>query len=376
MPGKKTGKKPTRKPRAKPGVQRKKGRATAMPGGVYKSNVSRVAVSECTQRFAEALSNPWSERALGACLPIEPVRPSMKVCVKQRISTTIGTNGGCFIVISPCIANNLAFAWYSSSGYQQSDSATFTITSTNTTTTPGVQAQVLGGLPFSSTQLGLPENRMSARIVSVGVRAQYTGTTLNEAGTWNGLIAPDGSDMTQNVNSIPNISNVPGFKWRRVTKQPITMVTGPLDHEGYEWCRPDAKEAGTQADLQTACYPWATEGIIGSPSTALNGQCPIFLMLTGGVLGQGVVFEVIAHIEYSGKLCYAMTPSHNDEVAAKAVLTSATKVNQSSSWRPDVGQLTSGLAEVLKMGTHLYSAAKTAAPVLGAMARAAPLMIM
>lgn len=365
---------PKRTQKPKPKTQkRKQKKAIGVPKASPARSVTAVSVSECTKRFAEALSNPWSPKALGACLPIEPVRPSMKICVKQRISTTIGANGGCFLVVSPCVANDTAFAWYGGGAYNLSDHALIAPTATNTSLTAGVTAQNMTGLPWASMDLQSPYNRMSARIVSVGVKAQYTGTKLNEAGTWNALISPDGVDITGASNNIAALSNVPGFKWSPVTKKPVVLTSGPLDYEGYEWCAPDVRSAGSVPAV--ANYPWANEGMLSAAPAAMNGACPIFLMLTGGVAGQGVVFEIIVHAEYTGKLCTALTPSHNDETAAKAVLSASTAVNSSSTWHASLSNLTSGLAEILQTGTKLVTVARSAAPLLGAAARTVPLLL-
>lgn len=362
---------------AKPRAQRRPKKTTAKPKPRMRVTAppgqTVVSVSECTKRFASALSDPWSSAALGACLPIEPVRPSMKLCQRMRISTVIGTNGGAFIVVSPCIASDRAFAWYSGVGYTQSDGAIFTVSSTDTTATPGVFPAYMSSLPFNDTNLIDPANRMSARIVSVGVRGTYTGTALNMAGTWNALISPDGSTVKGVTSNIVSLSSSPAFKTAAVTRKPMTLVTGPIDYNGYEWCSPDTRQS-TLGNIRN--YPWSGENLEPGTPSIENGQTPIFLMLSGGVAGQGVVFEIIAHFEYSGKLATGLTPSHNDEIAAKGVLSVASAANQSSSWRPSYDQLLKGLKGVYQMGTHVYEAGRAAAPLLRGAARAAPLLLM
>lgn len=337
-----------------------------------------MSISECTTRFAHALSNPWDSRALGACLPMEPVRPSMKVCQRMRISTTIGTNGGCFVLVSPCSANDHAFAWYSTSTYDRSDSAAFTLSGSATSSTTGVLSAYMSALPFSSSQLWGENNRMSSRIVAVGVKGQYTGAPLYMSGTWNGFLSPDGTclrtDQGDANNSIPNLSGSPAFKDTPVTKKPMMLATGPFDYEGYSWKNhfEVMTSGGSNGTATASTYPWSTVGTTTNPAY-YAGCMPILLMLTGGTAGQGVVFDIIVHIEYSGKLCTALTPSHYDETAARAALTSATAVNQSSAWHPSFQQVVNGLTSVLQMGTQVVRTARTMAPIARA---AAPLLLM
>lgn len=340
---------------------------------------SLLQVSECAQRFAHACSNPWSQRALGACLPIDPVRPSQKICQRMRVSTTIGTNGCTFILISPSIANDRAFAWYGGGSYTPSDVAAFVATATNTTTTVGVTAVSMTGLPLNATQVVSDDFRAAFRIVSVGVSGQYIGTPLNMAGQWIGYINPDGSTLNSGAGTsfnVPSLSNLPGFKTAAVTKSKFSLVTPPLDLEGQQWFRP--AESFINNNTGGYAYPWARETINGGTingASVSNGEAPILLLLTGGVAGQGVVYDVIVHLEMVTKTAY-LTPSHIDEVAAKAIVDLANKSNASPTWHPTAKQLMDGLVSVISHGTRMVTAVAPVARQMGRLAiTAAPLAI-
>lgn len=325
-----------------------------------------ISVSECAKRFAHALSNPWGPDALGACLPMSPVRPSMKLCQRMRISTVVGTNGGCFLLVSPCLVNNQAFAWYSTTGYVQADNAAFTVTGTNASTGVGVVAANMATIPWSNAQFADVANRMGGRIVAVGVKAMYTGTALNMSGTWNAVINHDGTSLNDLVGgssyNIPNLSNERGFKTAPVTRKPMVVTSGPLDYQAYDF------NEGTDT------YPWSV-GQMNGQTGGSNGAAPIFIMLTGGVANQGVIFDIIAHFEYVGKLANSITPSHLDENAARALLAASVASNQSSNWHPTFGQLMNGLKTAFTTGTQIVSAVRSAAPLLRGAAAAAPLLL-
>jgi len=299
----------------------------------------------------------------------------------MRISTTIGTNGGCFCLVSPTVSNDRAFAWYSTGTYAQSDVASFVVTGIDATSTAGVSVAKMGGLPFATGNLVDDTYRTAFRIVSVGVSGQYIGTPLNMAGQWVGYINPDGGNLNSNggtAYNIPALSNLPGFKTASVTKSKFTLVTPALDLDGQAWFRPAEEYIANRTG--TMCYPWAHATIQSGTSVGAaiqNGEAPILLMLTGGVPGQAVVFDVIIHVEMLSKTAY-LTPSHSDEVAAKGIIDLAAKSNSSPSWHPSAPALMNGLASILQAGTRVVTT--MGPPLVRQMGRlaitAAPLAIM
>lgn len=345
--------------------------------------MQKVVVSECTRKFASALADPWSDAALGACLPIDPVRNSMKVFRRLRIQSTIGTNGCSFVLICPTVISDAPFGYTNNFDYVQSDSAAVIVDPASGAIGGHVKSFEMG-LPFSSNHFFEKTNRMGARIVAVGVSATYTGTQLNMSGTWNAMISPDGSSLASSWdnfgNSLPKISTEPGFKSKAVSRAAVKLVSGPLDEEEQGWFSGPSVNDSAVA-LQTAWYPWARGEPLYYPWTgqvhqAPRGACPMLVMLSGGVSGQGVIYDVCVHVEYIGKPVSATTRSHQDDIAAKAVLTQKARDNSTSSWGSSVSSLLRGVGDVLTTGSHIVTTAgRYAAPALRIAGAAAPLLL-
>lgn len=336
---------------------------------MQRSSRQAVQVHPCTVQFAHALSDPFSMAALGACLPIEPVRTSQKVFKRTLINATIGTNGVCVCYVSPTFVNDRAFAWYSTSTYAATDGA-FSVGApgtTNVSTTTGISVAYLSNLPYSSFFFDV-NKQASARIVAIGVKGYYTGTALNMAGLWHGFVQPDGGDVS--MNALSALSSLPGYKTQPMSRKPTRLSCGPLDFEGYEWSRPGSLGlVSTGYASQTRTYPWTDTplGVENSLAfTGENGVCPIVLAVTGGVAGQNVTFEICAHIEYTGAGITSQTISHTDEIAAKSLLaTSSRMLATPTGWAPSPSALLSGLKSTVKNATQLIDIGKDVKSLYG-----------
>lgn len=312
-------------------------------------------------KFAHALANPWAEKALGCCLPIEPVRNSQKITGRMTLAVAAGSTGFGFIVVSPTVMNDQAFAWYTNSNFAGTD-VTFTPNGNNSTSTTGVASANMTGLPYDHAYYTLTNKSASARLVSVGIKVRSTHALLSRQGQYFANIMPDGTDAVGVTYA--EYARYPGAIIRPIDGRAVTLTTGPLDTIGYEWLNPYAIYLNSGGTL-TDGYPWCNKdegiGFNNGVTNYRNGLAPIAIVMTGCTAGQTFLADIIVHMEVCGRQLQGLaTQSHNDEVAAKAMLTVANKARQSSPTGPTVTGIIEGVSHTLQSATGLVQAGEAA----------------
>lgn len=282
-------------------------------------------MSECAKKYAAALSNPWSDVALGCCLPIEPVRPSQKIRVRATVSVVCGTAGVGFVMFSPCIANDWFSYYYTTSTYAGT-SFSCTLSGVNTVATTGVAGGYFSDIPYTSTYFQSTNTGASARIAAVGLKATHTSAKLTRQGVWYAYVNPDHS-CNDGINPT-SYAQMPGARILPIDVPSVTLTSGPTDVDEYDWHRP--YQSGTTVG-ESYNYPWSNGTWFGKDvlnTTAYgNGAAPLIVGIVGGAAGQSFLVDLVLHVEYSGKNMSGLTLSHNDERAAKALLTANSRHN-------------------------------------------------
>lgn len=300
-------------------------------------------VSHCGVHYMAALSDPW-HAVHGACIPdgLFPL-PSQKVTVTTKGTFSLGTSGIGFIIIDPSVANDAP------SGY------TSTSASVGTATTPFSSFTNLANilqpaLPYATASLAAPN--LAARIVSVGVRARYSGVVMNRNGTavcyeepdhqslnaftFSSMLAQQQSEETDVTNWSPQF---PGDNWMAQVCQ-----SGPT--------RPQDVEFVNTAFPLTVFPPGSTHG-------------PFFGIAISGVAGDLWSYEIATHIEYIGSIVPERTPSHSDPTVFGKVLEAAKGITAVAPLNPSrlgslIQSVSQGISETLPLlqdGAKLVKAA-------------------
>lgn len=245
----------------------------------------------CANKYAIAIAKPFSQEAIGACIPTFPSPDSMKVtCLTRSIPVYIGVNGYGAVFLSPSSANDVTCVY--------ATTATFSGTSAFM---PSVEiaGEWVGSapttLPFNRTQL---QTQVQSRIVSFGLRMQYTGTQLNMGGTIAGyfnptheLIGTDNLNMTSIVNQ---------------TYASFESVDRRMNFQ-LQTCSVNAHE--TSFLPQTLNYAGSD---LGSGYGTMRNTA-IGVILISGTPGNSFNLEVVTHVEYAGVLANSMaSPTHTD----------------------------------------------------------------
>lgn len=336
-------------------------------------------LSECVLKYATAISDPWSPYAEGACVPIQPSRPSQKVKAFARATVAIGTAGVGGFYVMPCLGNDSFCLMYTNSAFATSDLTGLQGISSNTI---GISTAVHNG-PWSSadviTASLVNPPLVQGRIVSAGVSTQYTGTVLNQGGLYYMLVEPNHQNL--NNATAANSAGMGAYAEtliKRVTNAKEYLVTSSLDITETEYFNPSAS-AITSSILYN--YPYSSSQQLNTTNTTTGGA-PMCVYLTG-TPGNTFEVEVVFHLEFVGRKSQALlTPSHADSKGYEIVASAAAKIPAMRVATPNLGVgalmaraiqgVTTGLQPAFGaigqgIGTALgaYAGAYVGAPMIG-----------
>lgn len=289
-----------------------------------------VRLSECAAKYATAIANPWSPEATLACVPYGESRMSQKTSNFLRFDATVGTAGIGFVMITPTIANDLAYAWYTQGAFTGSTAA-ITSTGTAACSTIGVTAAVMSNLPYTNLTLnpgattGANVNLLAnrGRIVSVGVSASYTGTELNMGGLMYCYTDPQHGNQQ---GSTPGVIGQRGeADVSNVSRDKCWLMCSAVDTDELDF----PEISTTPSSHINAFYPFSKSSFLDAAAASgpiYNGAAPMIIMFTGTPLNT-VHIEIVQHTEYIGPITEAKTsPSIMDSVGTMTVLSAANAV--------------------------------------------------
>lgn len=303
---------------------------------VVRDNLGSIKMSSCAAKLAAAVADPFSEEAKGACFPVYPAPDSHKVTALSRFDGMIGSGGLGFIAINASLASDLP------SGYYTEDPnfsyANVNILSADSTLNPGV-ARLYHDGPYTGSDLvsvGGARPTAMGRVVAVGVRVTYTGTTLNESGTISLLAAPGHTNITGF-----NTGGIQGFSQTNICpfgRKPCTLSLVPTAMNDSEY---HSVGEGNSIDL---VYPWASDAAFYSSTTrttastsvdvltvgatTFNSAAPFGIIAVTGVAGNEFHADIVFHLEYTGKkVASVCTPNSVDVSSVQAILTAANQLS-------------------------------------------------
>lgn len=262
-----------------------------------------IALSHCAQKYALAIAAPFHPGARGACSPSYPAMPSFKATGFTRFTMTVGSAGVGFCAISPCLANNENCAYFTNSSYTRND---IKIVDTATALTTGVQSYTISNLPFTADQLSLAFSSDSeyvhGRIVSVGVRITYIGTTMNESGAIYLYSSPSHQNVTRIANSLGELGSLAETEVCGITRNPCELRIFPVtsDESSYN-------NSGSYTNKSEALWPFSNDAtdfdaqVYNAGTAGVNCGSPIALIAVSGVVaGSSFLVEIVQHAEFVG----------------------------------------------------------------------------
>lgn len=364
------------------------------------SNVSSMvtkglSMSKCAIKFAVACSDPFSPAARSACIPIGSTS-TQKVSAFNRFNLQLGTTGAGRILICPCTANDLPSVFCTNNSYTGSSQMPYSgggsvgsTGNTNAPLNPGWQEINHNG-PYDSSNIVASSNsavatanQVQGRIVSVGVRVTYVGTTLNQSGLFYCYSDPNHNSMSG--MSFGELASFANTHIRAVDREPCVLVIHPTDSDEMDFPDPEPLtpanydvNSGTRQlyPYSRGQYIWKTaydnsteytaskRGIFGA-GYAYGVGVPVGAIYITGVPDQSCYVEVIYHLEYTGRTpSLVATPVEADPQGARQVIAAASLV-------PEIKQSTAKASPWQSMFSALKTVAVKAAPVVIPMAEKA-----
>jgi len=334
---KKKKKSPGKKTKAKRSPQK-----TSIPPSIKGGVIPKL--SKCGLKYLAACTMPFSPMARGACVPQLSAMNSIKTTTFTRFDLTSTAAGTIWIAPIASLASDGPVCM----------TQTPTAVDGNFIPMSGLDTLANGGAihfnksnPYTSTQLTLTDGQGSnvvvGRVVSMGVRVTYVGTTLNMSGvsyTYSSLrhenmaISPGGTGSI----SVANVASFVDTRVESVSRKPVELALSATLNTEREY---SATEFGGTTAL---IYPFSISQNYAITSAAsstyknatttggINIGCPTaVIVFTGLQNGATLHVEIIQHLEYSGILVDPIgTPStaHVDDMATIAsIVSNLPKIN-------------------------------------------------
>lgn len=290
---------------------------------------NKKGLSACALKYALAIAEPFHPSARNVCIPCPPAIPSQKVASFNRQAISLNVNGYAAAYIHPCLANDGGLITYTAGSTFLGGSATGFqfLTATNVITVGGAIASP-SNLPYSTAQLfnSFPAgaSQVFGRVVSVGVKIHYTGTTLNESGLYS-LYASNSHENVSVIAATPGqVGALLDSEICAVTRKPCVVSTTTCNPRETTYTNSDYSGTNT-----SALYPYSSgdtaQGVSSftySISSATLGSPVIAIHMTG-VAGSTFLLEIIQHVEYGGPLTSALATNSEVDVDGFNVVNSA-----------------------------------------------------
>lgn len=288
-----------------------------------KQAFSSVSLSHCALKYALCISNPFDSQVRNACLPIYPSPPSQKIACFTRFTATVGTAGVGFFSLTPCLASDGILGFYSNSTFA---GVTATPVSAQNVLVVGVSSLQPTTSPYTTAELQagalVGASPVYGRMVSVGVRISYIGTTLNESGLAYLYTDPEHGNVSQIATTQAQLGSLLPTEICSFTRKPCSLVTFPVM---------ESETTYHQYNISKALYPYSNNGtsINGYTFASAGTNCgaPSSQILFTGVAGSQVFIEIIQHMEFAGTLTGPVaTPSDSDQAGFDRVQAAAMRL--------------------------------------------------
>jgi len=277
-----------------------------------------VSLSVCGMRFLSAVAMPFAPESKGACIPMLSSQPSQKETCFLRFDVTASATGTIFLYPIPCLAND-GVACISYTTGSTATGAPILIAADNTLSN-SVAAGVttlhkFGNLPYSIAQLTSQEaaaaNQITGRVVSYGIRVNYTGTTLNQSGLFYCYHSPRHENM--NINHSGGgplgVNGVAGYldtDISNVSRKPCELNLYPVLPTEREYSTTDHGTSNSNV-----IYPYSQSNLfskIGGLQHTITeaavsvGSPPGVIVISMLQPNAGIHVEIVQHVEFSGIL--------------------------------------------------------------------------
>lgn len=262
---------------------------------------SQVRLSDCADKYLEALTNPFNNISPLPCIPDTLVLPSMKFKVQQRGTFAAGVSGTGFVAtaIERTIFADLNSVYSTTTAYNGGQNIVVGSTLIEVIPTASVQST------FTSTSPTVTDGATQFRLVGGGLRVTYSGPNLQMGGNMTIYKSP-GQYL---VGSVPIA----------LLNSQQTSAYLSVDHRDHAVCY--APDSTIQVSYENVAQ--FTSRI---PSNSFN----MIICVSGAPPTVTFLWEMVAYWEVVGTQAVQPTRSHADPVGMGAVISSLpTKIAKS-----------------------------------------------
>jgi len=264
----------------------------------------------------------------------------MKAAGYQRIQLRIGNNGFAAVLITPTFCKDLPNIFHTEAGTNLNPQSHLNPfqgggyggPSDNFSTGPGWTYNAPANLPFAHSQFdnsatadGATDSNLTGRVVSVGIRATYTGTELKRGGQIMYHCSPSHGNISGQTSDFAALSRETVVYQcdRRYKTGIISAINMPETELSSKAGMADAISISNTDGLYpyTPTYYWLESQ---SPNAVNYGGAPYFqsrrigapiaLMTFTGEPGNTFYVEVVTHVEYAGNAASSMARSNPSDV--------------------------------------------------------------
>lgn len=254
------------------------------------------------------------------------------------------------------MANDSNCAYYTSSAFT---GTTCNILTASNVFVPGVNEITMGNLPYNQGNMTNSQASgglsCTGRIVSAGARITYTGTTMNESGTYAIFADPTHQNVIITATAPSAIGSVANGDVCGTTRNPCTLSLFPVSPLETQY----SSEIMTSQTLPLT-HPFcnnedqmATGGAFVRAVGGFNQGCPVAVMFVSGVAGSTYLVEYIQHIEYAGlNTAASVTPTESDQAGFEMVTAAAQRIPQIKMSSSPTRSMASMMVEGLKSAAN------------------------
>lgn len=350
------------------------------PGG-------QITLSKCAAKFLLAQTDPFSKDAVGACIPIQGSRNSLRYTGIARGTVSTGTGGAGWFSLHPTVSNTGVLTIATTASNAASSSTKPTILTANDTLSVGYGTHFMGTIPYTNGMFttGLTQNTqlVMGRIVGGGLRIRCIGAPLYRQGVNYVSCSPTHENYSQMMSFGGSGTGTSGSYTRAyLPDEEIFIPFGPSCEEECQYI--GSKETPTPSNL--AIYPLShgdtvltSTGYTYANDSINTGAAFITVWFTGAMAANPVAYEweVVQHIEYAGLTADTLgIPVESDTVGVQRVQSAISQVFSASLSAPhgSTGKPKSMTRIAIDM---LKQTASEAAPVvLSSLARSLPALLL
>lgn len=263
-----------------------------------------VELSYPASEMIRAYMDPFGNMESGIGSPRAPAPPSVKRCLFARGSYYIGEAGVAVLGMSPCLANDRPFVWYSDASYTRDNF--YGINHSHDYSVASMAGLNLGdylAYAFTNSNVGAAgltsttfNSCIFGRIDFATLKAQYTGTTLNESGQHFVYADPNGEQLqgdasTDGITAVQLSGNRCVSIVRNTRNTVATLAIIPPSEAAEDYSREGSSDG-------FKVYPYSS--VLAVDAAAHDIGCGTGVILSTGVAKQPMYFEAACRVEYIG----------------------------------------------------------------------------